>query len=207
MSDNRIRFSSARIDFDDVGVTGQEHDTYPAAGQQPRYDWMRMYLIGLLANQSSAEEPTQYREGTWWFDTSENVIKIRRNDAWVDAAAALKLDTASDGTIVTLTTLYDTIRTLIGNKPTATFSGTCTNDGITTIPIPTALRSSGGSGSRALVFVEGVLLDPRRCVYSGASSPASIALTGGEQINSGERFTVLMLNVDSGLFVSSDVVL
>lgn len=207
-SDNRIRFSAAKINFEtEVGVSGQEHDSYPAAGQQPRFDWMRMFLIGLLSCQSSAEEPTQYREGALWFDTTENVYKCRRNGAWVSAAQAIKLDNASDGSLVSLSDLYTTIRTLIGNKPTASFGGTCANDGVTSIPIPESLRSAGGSGSRAFVYVEGLLLDPRKCVYSNSSAPASIALIGGEQINSGERFTVVMLNVDTSLFSTSDVVL
>lgn len=205
-SDNRIRFDSAKIDFaTSVGVTGQDHDSYPAAGQQPRYDWMRMFLIGLLANQSSASEPTQYREGTTWFDTTEDTLKIRRQGSWVSVAEAIKLGEASDGSAVTLQGLYATIRTLIGNKPTQTFSGTCSNDGVASIPIPASLRSGCGTGSRAFVYVEGVLLDPRKCVYSGGATPTSIALTGGETINSGERFTVIMMNVDSASFISSDV--
>ena len=66
--DNRIRFSTSAIDFqNDVGLTQQQHDTYPSPNTQARYDWMRMYLIGLLSNQSSCDQPSQYRPGTMWY--------------------------------------------------------------------------------------------------------------------------------------------
>lgn len=66
--DNRIRFSTSAIDFlNDVGLTQQTHDTYPSPNTQARYDWMRMYLIGLLSNQSSCNQPSQYRPGTMWY--------------------------------------------------------------------------------------------------------------------------------------------
>ncbi len=62
--DNRIRFPSAKIDFAvDVGLTDQEHDGFPGPGQPPRYDWMRLFLHGLLSHQSSESEPTEYRSG------------------------------------------------------------------------------------------------------------------------------------------------
>lgn len=89
--DNRIKFPATAIDFSEVGVTGQDHDNYPAGSQQARYDWMRMVIIGLLSCQSSAIEPTQYRDGTWWFDLSTLSMKIRVGEAWEPAAKVLAL--------------------------------------------------------------------------------------------------------------------
>jgi hypothetical protein len=89
LPDNRIRFPSALIDFTtDVGVTGQEHDNYPAPGQA-RYDWLRMYLLGLLSCQSSHTEPTQFREGTWWFDLNGPEMKVRVGGNWRPASEVI----------------------------------------------------------------------------------------------------------------------
>lgn len=208
VEDNRIRFPSPRVDFDtDVGITGQDHDTYPAPGQQPRYDWMRLFLIGLLSSQASASEPTEYRNGSLWFDLSENVMKVRSANAWVNIANAIKLDDDSDGTPVTLANIYDTIKSLLGYKPTANFSGHSTQDGITSIQIPTSLRAAAGAGSRPFIWVDGVLIDPRNCEYVGGTEPVSIRLTGGNTIDNGQTFTVLMVAIDTAYFSSDEVVL
>lgn len=204
--DHRLRFPGPEIDFEtDVGETGQAHDTYPAPGQQPRYDWMRMTLIGLLSSQSSYEEPTQYREGTLWFDLNELCMKVRKGDAWVGLASAIKVDVDSDSEPVTLQAAYATLRTLIGYKPTATFSGSSNNDGVTVIGIPESLRAAAGSGSRPFVWVDGVLLDPRLCEYAGGSTPVSVRLTGGLSVDDGQRFTVLMIAIDQAFFSSDEV--
>ncbi len=92
--DNRIRFPPTKIDFDDdVGVTGQEHDDYPAPGQ-PRFDWMRMYLIGLLSHQSGTIEPSERRVGTFWVDTNEDpaVIKMFDGVSWVDLSTSIYVE-------------------------------------------------------------------------------------------------------------------
>lgn len=108
--DYRIRFDPTTIDFaDDVGTTGQDHDSYPAPGTQARYDWMRMYLIGLLSLQASNEAPTQYRNGTLWFKLDENAIYIRKEDEWVLIADAI---VDADGN--TLTDLFTRVSTLEG---------------------------------------------------------------------------------------------
>jgi len=73
--DNRITLPTTEIDFNIVGLTGQDHDTYPGPGQSARYDWMRLYLIGLLAHQTSQCPPTNYRPGTIWFSNSYDALK------------------------------------------------------------------------------------------------------------------------------------
>lgn len=204
--DNRIRFSSTKIDFEtDVGETGQRHDTYPAPGEQPRFDWMRMFLIGLLANQSSESEPTQYRQGTIWFDSTTLMFKVRVGSAWVSLSEAIQVATDVSDQPVTLQDLYTTVAGLIGNKPTATFSGSSSSDGIVSIPIPASLRSAAGAGSRPLVFVNGLLADPRKCTYAGGATPTSIALSGGVTVDADETFTVLMLSISESLFLTSGV--
>lgn len=108
LPDNRIRFSGPGIDFEnEVGRTGQDHDDYPQPYTQARYDWMRMFLIGLLSCQSSKEEPTQYRDGTWWFDLNTLTMKIRRADQWVPAAQVIATGT------ITLDEMYEEHKALM----------------------------------------------------------------------------------------------
>jgi hypothetical protein len=98
LPDNRIRLQAPPIDFeDDVGNTGQDHDDYPDPGQA-RYDWMRMYLIGLLANQASFNEPVNYRKGTPWFDLNTMTLKIRTGEGvagttWSDFSDVIQVST------------------------------------------------------------------------------------------------------------------
>ena len=83
LPDNRIRLPAVKIDFaNDVGLASQDHDTYPPAGGQARFDHMRMYLIGLLSQQSSYDEPTQKRDGTPWFDYNTLSLKIWLDGSW-----------------------------------------------------------------------------------------------------------------------------
>jgi len=80
--DNRLRFQGPKFDFNSqVGLSGLDHDNYPAPGLA-RYDQMRMYLIALLANQSSDSPPTEYRAGTIWFDLNEGYFKAWDGTEW-----------------------------------------------------------------------------------------------------------------------------
>lgn len=93
LPDNRIKLPAGEIDFDNtVGTTGQSHDLYPYPGHQPRYDHMRMYLIGLLSQQASFDEPTEYREGTVWFNLNTMALMIRLDNAWVTYADAILME-------------------------------------------------------------------------------------------------------------------
>jgi hypothetical protein len=97
LPDNRVRFPAPPIDFtDDVGDTGQDHDEYPYPETQARYDWMRMFLIGLLANQASYDEPVNYRKGSFWLDLNTLMVKIRLGDGvagthWSDLAEVVQV--------------------------------------------------------------------------------------------------------------------
>jgi hypothetical protein len=96
LPDNRIRIPAPPIDFsEDVGDTGQDHDRFPDPGQA-RYDWMRMFLIGLLANQASYREPVNYRKGTFWMDLDSGILKIRTGEGvagteWSDIAELIEV--------------------------------------------------------------------------------------------------------------------
>jgi hypothetical protein len=109
LPDNRIKLQPPEIDFeDDVGVTGQLHDSFPAPGQA-RFDWMRSFLSGLLANQASYSEPVEYRKGTAWLDLDTGILKIRTGEGvagaeWTDFSEVIQV---SDG--LTLKDWFDAV--------------------------------------------------------------------------------------------------
>jgi hypothetical protein len=205
LPDCRIRLPGPPINFStDVGDSGQDHDGYPGAGDQLRFDWMRMFLIGLLANQASYNEPTQYRDGSIWFDLNQLVFKVRRDGRWDSLAAAIAVDTATDGSTVTLADMFDTLRNLLAVKPLATFSGQVASNTNDVIPIPEQLRPAAGTGTRPLVWRNGNLLDPRRCDYIGAPMATAIRTT---ELVQNDTFTVLITAVASQFFYIPDVII
>lgn len=207
LPDNRIRFPSTRINFtDDVGNTGQDHDDYPAAGGQARFDWMRMFLVGLLSCQSSYDEPSQYREGTLWFDLNTHTLKIRSSDAWVSAAAAIGLTPpATDGSVVSLADWYTAVQDLlVGLAPEIVFSGQCNANSITTIEVPAPLQTNLATDSRVFMYINGLLVRPTAVSIIG-SPPTTIRLSG-LSLSDGDTFTVIIRRIPSTTFYSPSVV-
>lgn len=194
LPDNRIRFPATRLDFDaSVGVTGQDHDTYPSAGQQPRYDWMRMFLIGLLSNQSSFSEPSQYRQGTLWFDLNTLAMKVWVENSTGDGSWQLLSEVIKLGD-TTLSDWYQQVSDIVAaSAPIITFGGTSSNDGATNISIPESVRSAVNPERNVpFVYKNGVLIDPRNCQLL---STTTIQLINGASINNGETFFVELKNV------------
>lgn len=207
MPDQRIRFPSTRINFSaDVGETGQDHDNYPAAGGQARYDWMRMFLIGLLSCQSSTDEPTQYREGTPWFDLNTNTLKIRSGGEWVAAAEVIALtEPDTEGAVVTLGDWYRAVQDLLaGAAPEVVFSGQCNANDITTVEVPVSLQSALFSDSRVFLYINGLLVRPTNCTLIGSPTPTTIKLSG-VALSNGDDFTAVIRRVPSSTFHSTIV--
>jgi hypothetical protein len=205
LPDNRLRFPAPAIDFDgDVGATGQAHDDWPAPGQA-RYDWMRMWLISLLASQSSYDEPTQYREGSLWFDLNTNRLMVRcptsgASSTWVSLADVIEVGDDDLTLNDYVAAVQDSIATL---APEMTWSGHCNTAGATVIPVPATLVDLVDDGNtRATVYVNGLLLDPRTTPwYSG---PA-VRLVG-TSLSVGDTFTVIIKNISGDRFHVPEVV-
>ncbi len=207
LPDNRIRFPSSRIDFTvDVGETGQDHDAYPAAGGQARYDFMRLFLIGLLSQQSSFDEPSQFREGTPWFDLNTSTTKIRSGNAWVPLAEAIALtEPDTDGNVISLANWYTAVQDLLtGLAPEIVFSGVCNADNITTIEVPETLQSNLAADSRVFMYINGLLVKPTSTALIG-SPPTTIRLSG-LSLSSGDTFTAIIRRVPAATFYGSSVV-
>ena len=203
LPDNRIRLPSAKIDFvTDVGVTGQDHDNYPAPQAQARFDHMRMYLIGLLAQQSSYTEPTEKRDGTPWFDLTTLSLKIYLNGEWAPYSSVIALTTTSP--IVTLSDWYaSTNEALASLAAEIVFGGKATSVS-SDVTIPEPLRSSIYSNSKAFVFVNGVAIDPRTVSFIGSPSPTLLRFSDHE-LESGDEFFVSIRRIPVSTFYTQDV--
>lgn len=189
LPDNRIRFSAARIDLEtEVGLTGQDHDNYPAPGEQARYDWMKIFLIGLLSCQASYTAPTQYRDGTLWYDLTNTCYKMWSGSAWVNLADAIAIGDTN------LSDWYNSVSdTITDMAPTMTFSGICTTDGSTIITIPASIVPKIQATHKAFIFKNGILEDPR----NNELLTPTINLVNGAALNSGDTFTIEIRNVST----------
>jgi hypothetical protein len=162
--DHRIRFPSGPLDFEEhVGLTGQPHDNFPAPGQA-RYDWMRMTLIGLLSNQSSFDEPINYRLGTIWCKlgfTDEGCLCQRYH--YYDGTEFAPLSQAIEVVGKTLSEWAEHVNESIERVTvTSTFSGSVEAHEVSDISIPMDARLSASEDvNRPIMFRNGLLIDPR----------------------------------------------
>lgn len=212
LPNNTLRFPAPQIDFaTDVGLEGQDHENFPAANAQPRWDWLLMWYISLLANQSGFEEPTQYRIGTDWHDLDTGGIRRYWNgEEWKSLSEAIQVGTVSGtgtdaGNPITLQSwVNDANALLAASSPESTFSGSSSQDGITTIPIPDSLLSSiDKDKNKAFVYINGLLVDPRNVTLC----PPTIELINGVVIDKDDRFTVVIENITDALFIEGTVLL
>lgn len=197
--DNRIALPPTLIDFVAVGVTGQDHDEFPAPAQQPRYDWMRLYLIGLLSNQSAAERPTQFRTGTIFYNKTTNAFEYHDGDNWQDIASGVLLDGSNTDNIVTLASWYtEAVEQLASIRPRVTWSGDVLENGVTTIAIPNSAKDvieGICDDVRPLVYRNGALINPNNTRFA-AGCPTSVELLDGETLDRGDSYTVIVEKID-----------
>lgn len=205
LPDNRIRLSSNKINFSlEYGTKGQDIDDYPPEGGQARFDHMRAIVLGLLGQQSSYDEPINYRDGTPWFDLNTNELKIHLNGSWVPYSDAIKL---TDGiSSVSLSNWYQSVEdSLIGSSPDVTFSGSVTSVNTNNITIPTSLRPYIQEDARAMVYRNGLLIDPRNTVLDSTSNPTKVVLQSN--LLQGDTFTVIFRRIPDALFYQANVVI
>jgi len=205
--DNRIRFDAPIIDFTTtVGLSGQDHDNYPAPNTQARFDHLRLYLIGLLSCQSSENEPTQYREGTWWFDLSNNTIKIYSNGAWVKASQVIQLGLDSLNNPITLQEWYDEISSSVSSLQSEIhFQSVIITAGVTLIPIPSSFLSPTNliaSNSRPFVYVNGLLLNPLLTTLEPGVLPTAVKVPTA--LNIGDKVSIVIKYIPSNRFYETE---
>lgn len=192
--DNRIRLDETPVDFDRTDDTGQNHDTYPASGELTRYDQMRSYLIGLLSNQSSEDEPLEKREGSLWFDKGDNELKIYNGSDWDNLSKYIKINESGDNYTIQ-NTIDSIMATLAYVGPRIVWSGFFSSDEINRIPIPEDYQGYAMiEGMQAFVYVDGLLLDPRKCIIRD-DNPTYIDIVGGIDVKPQQTYTVKMEKV------------
>lgn len=201
--DNRIRLDQTPVDFNESGITGQQHDEYPADSSRIRFDLMRTYLIGLLSNQSSeGDEPLEKREGTLWFNKTNNLLKLYTlvEETYIAKHLANFIGIDVDGEETSIQTLQDVLTGILSSMnnvgPRVIWSGFFTHDEINQIPIPDEFQGYAVMDNmHPLVYVEGALLDPRKTsIETGA--PAYIKVTGLDVIPSQEYTVILEIITD-----------
>ena len=165
-----------------------------------------MFLIGLLAQQSSSSEPTEYRDGTPWLDLTEGILKIRFNGAWVPYSQVISVEQDESGANTkTLAEFYTEIEEALTNlSPEITFSGSASADGVTLIPIPASLRTYIFANSRPFVYINGELIDPRNTRIQPGATPTAIILTN-VTLSTGDTFTVSIRRIPDATFYSESV--
>ncbi len=207
LPDNRIRLSPTKIDFDtEVGNYGQDIDNYPPEGGQARFDHMRSVVIGLLSQQSSYSEPSQKRDGTPWFDLNTMALKIWRNNEWQLYSEAIPLADDGEGNVTTLADWFTSISGALSNiAQEITFSGISNTTGATLIPIPESLRTYLFSDSRASVYINGLLVDPRNARLEPGSLPTAVKLID-TSLQHGDVFSVYIRRIPSSTFYTPSVV-
>lgn len=199
--DNRMQFPPTLIDFNTVGTTGQDHDNYPAPGQA-RYDWMRMTIIALLAQQSSSQTPTEYRDGTPWYNTGVTPprLEICVGGKFVPYSDAISLGANAVTAATTLTDWYAQACVLLASlAPDMSFSGSATGPA-PTISVPGSLYATLNTNSRAFVYVNGLLIDPR----ATAIQNGIIQIPPG-QMKAGDRYSVILRAIPPQNFYTQDV--
>lgn len=204
--DNRVRLPAAKIDFtNDVGLSGGDHDSYPPEGGQARFDHMRMFLIGLLSQQSSFNEPSEKRDGTPWLDLNTNVLKIWINNDWHLYSDVVPVAEDDDGNVTTLGEWFASVSSALSSlAQEVTFSGSSTSNDVTFINIPESLRDFLYSDSRPIVYINGALVDPRNSRLEPGALPTAVKLSN-VTLSSGDTFTVFIRRIPNSTFYTPNV--
>lgn len=192
--DNRIRLDQTPVDFTESGTTGQNHDKYPKDQSRARYDQMRSFLIGLLANQSSENEPLEKRTGTTWFDKKVNLMKLFTlvDGSYIPKHLSNFIGINTGDEVDTLQSVLTSILASMNNVgPRLIWSGIFNNDEINQIHIPDEYQGYAAmSNMHPLVYVEGSLIDPRKTVVD--DSGVYVKIIGGIDVSPRQEFTVIL---------------
>jgi hypothetical protein len=203
--DFRIRFPSSLIDFnEDVfgeSPDGQEINDFPYPGAQARYDWMRMIIIGLLANQSSTATPINYKVGTIWMNLNDNFYKYFDGISFAEIAKAIRIGNISLDAWATV--VQDTVGKVTDE---ATFSGVVVVNKITEIAVPAdALEAAEFLNNHPVLYKNGMLIDPRLTVFNTDRDKVMLLnnVIGNAELRKNDKYTVIIQRLD---IVSPDTV-
>jgi hypothetical protein len=195
--DYRIRFPSAKIDFDeDVhggSPDGQDVNDFPEPGQA-RYDWMRMVVIGLLANQSSEEEPMNYKIGTLWMNLNDEFFKYFNGEEFAELANAIRIGETS------LKDWSELVDETVGKvTEAASFTGVAQST-ITEIDVPdSALVAASYDNNHPVLYKNDLLVDPRLTTFNLDRDKVLLLDNdaGSVDLRRNDRYTILIQRLDT----------
>lgn len=185
--DNRFKFpESSEIDFvHDVGLTGQDHDNYAEPGTLPRFDWIKIIILGLLANQASGEKPTQYRPGTLYYNLNTFLYECAKDGDFESLAKCIKIANLD---------LHDWSQDIETKRqrfyPSGTFSGVAHHKS-NVINIPRSLQDISKSPNQPYLFKNGKITNPSFAQFN-SGCPVAIELSGSAVLQADDTFTVFI---------------
>jgi len=196
--DYRIRFPSAKIDFDeDVhggSPDGQDVNDFPEPGQA-RYDWMRMVVIGLLANQSSEEEPLNFKIGSLWFNLNDEFFKYFDGNDWAELANAIRIGETN------LKEWSELVDETVGKvTEAASFTGVADANNITEIDIPdSALAAASYDNNHPILYKNDLLIDPRLTAFNLDKNKVLLLdnEAGSVDLRRNDRYTIIIQRLDT----------
>jgi len=196
--DYRIRFPSAKIDFDeDVhggSPDGQDVNDFPEPGQA-RYDWMRMVVIGLLANQSSEEEPLNFKIGSLWFNLNDEFFKYFDGNDWAELANAIRIGETN------LKEWSELVDETVGKvTEAASFTGVADVNNITEIDIPdSALAAASYDNNHPILYKNDLLIDPRLTAFNLDKNKVLLLdnEAGSVDLRRNDRYTIIIQRLDT----------
>ena len=196
--DNRIRLDQPIVDFTESGLTGQRHDEYPKPNSQARYDLMRTYLIGLLSNQSSDEntdgEPFEKRTGTLWYKKVAGLLALYNGTEFEDLSKHIGI-TVDENTASIESVILSILSNLKYVAPRVIWCGIFNFDATNNIVIPEEYQGYAAIDKmRPLVYVDGLLIDPRDTAIQGGS-PFYVKIGDNFNPRPNQKYTVILEHV------------
>lgn len=198
LPDYRLRFPPTSIDFEnDVfggSSNGQDIESYPQPGQA-RFDWMRIVVIGLLANQSSYLEPLNYRIGTIWMNLNDGFYKYFNGEGFAEISDAIRIGSSN------LSDWSNYIESNIGKvTETGSFSGTASTTYTTEINVPSSLSAVAAYDNNIpIMYKNGSLIDFRLTPFSTDRSKILLKNNdiGDARLRSGDKFIIMIEKFDN----------
>jgi hypothetical protein len=196
-NDNRINLSSPDFGPSGTGSTGQLHDEYPKGNTQARYDFMRSMLIGLLANQSSADEsePIEKRTGTLWYKKTSKFLDVFNGSNFVSLADHIRISTGETTEETLQSVLTSILSSLAYTSPRVVWSGIIINSYDQFLPVPEKFQGYAKlPNMRPFLYVDGLLVDPRDTTIDDSSSVSYIKIIN-YQVRPNQKYTVILQQV------------
>lgn len=197
LPDYRIRFPSNKINFPEEvyggSDDGQEINEFPQPGQA-RYDFMRLAIIGLLANQSSTEEPINYKLGTLWYNLNDEFLKFYDGENFDEIAKAIRIGDMS------LHDWSELVQDTVGRiTEPATFSGISNANHVVEINVPEdALQAASYENNHPILYINGLLIDLRLTSFNTERNKVLLLNNdvGSVELMRNDKYTVSIERVD-----------